>query len=209
MLLAALVLTIPNTSPAAEQDGRAGVVAAPAITTGAQAAVSQRRGGWQNRRGNPPQARGSQRGRGNAKGYDRGNGRYDRNWRPAPRPPAGYPYRAPARYRAPRYDVRRTYLGRTGVSLSFLYSATWGDVYVEFGNPVPPNAYVIPAPIAAPPPPYLRTRYSVRIPPGHLPPPGFCRIWYPGRPPGHQPPPTDCATAYWYAPQGSYIVYGG
>lgn len=121
----------------------------------------------------------------------------------------GYSRRAPVRYSRPYYDVRRTYLGRTGFSLSFLYSAGWGDVYVEFGRPVPESVYVIPAPILAPAPVSLRRPGSIHIPPGHLPPRGLCRVWYPGTPPGHQPPPTDCDSAYWYAPAGSYIVYGG
>lgn len=210
ILVTTLALTIPHPGSAAEREAPGAGAAPPGVTGISQPPVAQRPGGaGQAWRGGPPHAGGPQQGRGKAKGHKRGNRRYGGSVRHAPRPPAvAYPYRPPIGYRAPHYDVRRTYLGGTGVSLSFLYSATWGEVFVEFGNPVPASAYVIPAPIAVPPS-YRRTRHSLRIPPGHLPPPGFCRVWYPGRPPGHQPPPTDCDTAYWYAPEGSYIVYGG
>lgn len=210
MLLATLALTIPHLASAALEGREArahGVV--PAGDSQAGTRGQQPGGVSQGQRNRPRPARGPQRGqaRKGKKGYKRGNqNRGGVRYLP---PAVALRYRAPSRYVAPYYDVRRTYLGRTGVSVSFLYSADWGDVYVQYGRPVAASVYVVPAPIAAPPAAYLRPPETIRIPPGHLPPPGLCRVWYPGRPPGHQPPPTDCDSAYWYAPPGSYIVYGG
>ncbi|MGD8816265.1 MAG: hypothetical protein PVJ51_03710 [Acidobacteriota bacterium] len=214
MLIATLALTIPHTGFAAQAAGRAAGAAGGALQDGRRVAVPARRsaGVSQGQRNRAPVVQRSQRGRAGKAPKGRKNDRRDyRVYVPRrPRQPAVvYPRRAPVRYSGPYYDVQRTYLGRTGFSLSFLYSAGWGDVYVEFGRPVPETVYVVPAPILAPAPVSLRRSGSIHIPPGYLPPRGLCRVWYPGTPPGHQPPPTDCDSAYWYAPAGSYIVYGG
>ncbi len=213
MLIAALALTIPDQGSAAEPAGREAGATRAVLSGGSPTATAAQPPGRvsEGRWDRAPATAEPQRGRA-GKGPKGPKKRRDyRIYVPRhPRQRAvAYPRRTPVRYAAPYYDVRRTYLGGIGVSLSFLYSADWGDVYVEFGGPVHETVYVIPAPILAPAPVSVRRSRSIRIPPGHLPPPGLCRVWYAGQPPGHQPPPTDCDSAYWYAPPGSYIVYGG